>query len=237
MKHLRAAFIALAVLALLPLAALAFQTQRAQIGITIVINVTPNPLGYVQQGGATDMAGIIAKATLHGAPPAIERAFEAQQLHFTQVNTGQMVAQVQKSLRVEAEVTPNPTATLLTTDAPGSTVIVSAEAGVPTAFSCVYHVAIQTAVTSWTLKHGLATDFFNGAGTSFPGGSVANNTYIAAPHPTATPFLVYSTDGGIWANADVNTLSKTYCVDLTVSMPISTPQGTFSSNAIYTLYY
>ncbi len=233
---LRAAIVAFAVLAMLPLVAQALlQQQRAQIGITIIINATPNPLGYVRAPGASDT--IVATATLRGAPPAIERAFEAQQLHFMPTSSGTLVAQAhEKSVRVEAEVTPNPNATLLTTDAPGSTVVLSAEAGIATHFACVYHVKVDTTLTGWTLKHGLSADFA-GTATSWPGGDVANNSYLATPNPTSTPFLFYSTDGGVWAVLQVNSGIQTYCVDLTIDMPIATPQGTYSSNAIYTLYY
>jgi hypothetical protein len=240
MNFRRFALIAFALIILLPIAVEALQSQRAQLGITIIINVTPNPLGYVQAPGASQVGGIIAKARLRGAPAKIERTFEAQQLHFTPLSTGRMVAVgPQHSLRVEAEVTPNPTATLLTTDAGGSTVTLSAEAGVPTVFSCVYHVTVQTTVSGWQLKHGLSNDFSNAGGQSFVGGSVANNSYVTpgTPMPTATPFVVYQTNGGTWAVLQVNSATKTYCVDLTVNMPIATPQGQFASNAIYTLYY
>lgn len=231
---LRPAIIAFFFLALLPLAAQALlQSQRAQIGVTILINVTPNPLGYLHAPGATD--AIVAKATLRGAPRSLERAFEAQQLHFLPASSV-TVAQVQHSVRVEAEVTPNPTATLLTTDAPGSTVMLSAEAGVTTAFSCVYHVTVQTTQTGWTLKHGLSNDFSSGVST-FAGGDVANNSHVAAPNPTATPFVVYQTNGGVWAVLGTNSGTQTYCVDLTLNIPIATAQATYSSNAIYTVYY
>ena len=223
-------------LVLVPAVALALTSQRAQIGITIIINATPNPLGYLHAPGATDT--IVAKATLRGAPPALERAFEAQQLHFLPMSSSTLIAQAnEKSVRVEAEVTPNPNATLLTTDAPGSTVVVSAEAGIATTFSCAYHVKVDTTVTSWQIKDGLSANFA-GTATSFPGGNVANNTYPVTPNATSTPFVVYATDGGVWATIG-NTWSgaKTFCVDLTINMPIATPQGTYSSNAIYTLYY
>lgn len=240
MKKIRWAFAAFVLFALLPLAAQALlQSQRDQIAVTILINVTPNPLAKAAAPGLAPGVGIIAKATLQGAPPAIERAFEAQQLHFIPASAssggGQMVAQVQKGVKVEASVAPNPLGTLLYSDT--NTATVSAEAGVPTKITCVYHVTVSSTQTSWTLKHGLSNDFSGGSGGSFPGGDVANNSYVASPNPTSTPFLVYTTDGGVWAVLAASGLTKTYCVDLTVSMPITTPQGTYSSNAIYTLYY
>jgi hypothetical protein len=228
------AFIAFVIV---PAIAFALTSQRAQIGITIVVNVTPNPLGYVHAPGATDTE-IVAKATLHGASPALERAFEAQELHFLPVNSDAVVAQVQHSLRVEAEVTPNPTATLLTTDAPGSTVIENVEAGVVTKFSCVYHVTVDTTITNWQLKDGLSNDFSSGTAT-WPGTDLGKNTYVAAPNPTSTPFVVYADDGGAWSivNGAYYSGTQTFCVDLTFNIPIATAQGTYSSNAIYTLYY
>jgi hypothetical protein len=233
LRPLAAIFFALV---FIPVVALAIQIQRAQLGITIIVNVTPNPLGYVTGPGATDR--IVAVAHLRGAPLRVERAFEAQELHFLPVASGTVVAAVQHSLRVEAEITPNPTATLLTTDAPGTTVTLNAEAGVATAFTCVYHVSVDTAVTSWSLKHGLSTDFDTVGNTNeFLGGNVANDSYLATPRPTSTPFGVYADNGGAWNVLDTNAGSKTYCVDLTVTTPIATPQGQYSSNAIYTLYY
>ena len=235
MNSMRRILVAVALLALAPIAAQALiQSQRDQIGIGIIINVTPNPLGYApnRSSGATDM--IIAKASLHGAPASVERMFEAQQLHFT--SGGIQVAQTaQKGVKVDAHISPNPLATLLYSDQ--NSVTLNVEAGIVTAFPCVYHVTVSTAQTSWTLKHGLSADFTSGSST-FVGGSVANNTHIGpTPLPTSTPFVVYSTDGGVWSNLPAGSGSATYCVDLTLSVPIATPQGTYSSNAIYTLYY
>lgn len=233
MKRVRISIALFAALILVPIVVQAFQSQRDQIAVTIIINATPNPLGMV--GPPAPATAIIAKASLEGAPPAIERAFEAQQLHFVSSGKAVLVAQVQKSVRVEASVSPNPNATLLYSDQ--NAVVVNAEAGIATAFTCVYHVTVHTTITSWTLKQGLSNNFSDGAGNSFNGNTVANNTYLSTPHPTATPFVVYANDGGLWSNLDVNGGIKTYCVDLTIDMPITTPQGTYSSNAIYTLYY
>ena len=232
---LRPFFWAFLALVIIPVTALALQMQRSQIGITILINVTPNPLGYHNGPAAGDT--IIARAHLRGAAPAIEHEFEAEQLHFAQF-AGNVVAQTsaQKSLKVEAEITPNPNATLLTSDAPGYTVTLNAEAGVTATFPCVYHVKVQTAITTWQLKHGLSADFTNGT-TSWSGADVANNSYISTPQPTATPFAVFADNGGVWAILGNNTGTQQYCVDLTLNIPISTAQGTYSSNAIYTLFY
>jgi hypothetical protein len=233
--RLRPFVLAFAALVIIPVVAIALTAQRAQIGVTILVNVTPNPLGYVHAPNAT--TAIVAKATLHDAPLALERVFEAQQLHFFQAKAAPMVAATQAGVRVEAEVTPNPTATLLTTNASGSTVTENVEAGVVTTFPCAYQVAVDTAVTSWQIKQGLSANFA-GTTTSWPGGDLGNNTHIATPNPTATPFEVYTTDGSIWYTIG-NTWSgsQVFCVDLTFDIPIATPQGVYSSNAIYTLYY
>ena len=236
MRHIRTLFVLVAIFAFVPLAVQAFQTQRSQIAVTIIINATPNPLGML--GPPAPASAIAVTARLRGAPPEIERRFEAeaQQLHFTPRDSV-MIAQttVQHGVKVEASVAPNPLGTLLYSDQ--NSVTVNAESGIPTAVSCAYHVTVHTSVTSWTLKHGLSNDFSDGAGHTFLGGSVANNSYLATPLPTATPFVVYATDGNIWASLALGSNIETFCVDLTVNMPISTPQGTYSSNAIYTVYY
>ena len=239
------AFIALV---LLPVAAIALTSQRAQMAVSIIINVTPNPLGYVP--GHSGAGTIIARASLHDAPPEIERAFEAQQLHFVVAGGGMVVAQAkQKAVEVEAEVTPNPNATLLTfqtpppptpsaeTGAANGTVIINAEAGIPTFLQCAYMVEVDTAVNNWQLKDGLFTDFSNGS-TTFSGNDVSHATYVSAPAPASTAFVVYSDNGGVWSVVN-GTYSgvKNFCVDLTLNIPIATPQGQYSSNAVYTLYY
>ena len=232
MKAFRIALVAFAMLVLIPTIVQAIQTQRGQIGVTIIINVTPNPLGLAMPPPPT--GAVVAKATLRGAPPAIERRFEAEQLHFTGAPV--MVAQnVQKGVKVEASIAPNPTATLLYSDQ--TAVVVNAEAGVATVFSCAYHVTVHTTITSWSLDHGLSVDFNDGAGNTFLGKYVGNNSYVATPRPTATPFTVYADNGGTWNLLQTNGGIQTYCVDLTINMPITTPQGTYSSNAVYTLFY
>jgi hypothetical protein len=239
MNRLRTLLVAVATIALMPIAAQALlQTQRSQVAVTIIINATPNPLGML--GPPAPASAIAVTARLHDAPAQVERRFEgeAQQLHFAPGGPVQIAqAAVQRSVRVEASVAPNPLGTLLYSDQ--NAVTVNAEAGIATAVTCAYHVTVDTTQTNWTLKHGLSNDFSDGHGHAFLGGYVANNSYIppAAPNPTATPFVVYADNGGQWANLQVNSGMKTYCVDLTVNMPITTPGGTYSSNAIYTVYY
>lgn len=231
----RPAALAFFALIAIPVVALALTSERAQIGIPIIINVTPNPLGY--NGNSQSPGEIAVSARLRGAPAAIERAFEAQELHFLQSGSGTLVAQtVQKSVEVVASISPNPTATLLTANV--TEVDISAEAGVPATFTCAYQVTVDTADTAWQLKDGLATDFHASA-TSFPGGDVSHNTYSGTPNPTSTPFAVYADNGGSFATVNNATYSgaKVFCVDLTLNIPITTSQGAYSSNAIYTLYY
>jgi hypothetical protein len=225
---------------LVPSAALALTSQRAQIAVAIVVNVTPNPLGYVHSRGGSGSGVITVRARLHDASPAMERAFEAQQLHFVPVSDAQsmVIAQStkQKAVEVEAEVTPNPTATLLTSNVPQVTL--NAEAGVNTLFTCAYMVKVDTTVSNWQLKDGLFTDFSSGT-SSWSGTDLYHSTYVSAPIPAESPFVVYSDNGGSWhiINGAYYSGVQNFCVDLTLEIPIATPQGTYSSNAIYTLYY
>ncbi len=87
-----------------------------------------------------------------------------------------LVAQTakQKAVEVEAEVTPNPNATLLTTNAGGQQVTLNAEAGVATTFTCPYMVKVQTTQVNWQLKDGLYSDFSNGTST-WPGGDLKHS--------------------------------------------------------------
>lgn len=234
MSRLRILLAVFALLVLTPVICLAFQTQRSQIAVTIVINATPNPLAMA--GPPAPASAISVTARLHNAPADVEERFEAaaQQLHFVPRGSVE-VAQAQNSVRVEASVAPNPLGTLLYSDQ--SAVTINVESGIATTVTCAYHVTVHTTVTSWTLKHGLTSDFSDGASHSFAGGSVSNNSYVTTPQPASTPFAVFSTDGNVWMVLGVGSGIQTYCVDLTVNMPITTPRGTYSSNAIYTVYY
>jgi hypothetical protein len=200
--------------------------QRDQIAVTVLINVTPAPLGYRPADNLdAPPAEIALNMTIHGrgSAPADVPA--------------DLIAQVtQRPVRVEAEVTPNPAATLLYTDQ--SEVQINTTAGTTTTVPCIFHVTVQTTQTYWLLKHGLSNDFENGSGAeAFSGTDLSNNTYIATPHPAPTPYIVYADDGGNWALADTNSLEKTYCVDLTTNVPSTVAGGTYASNIIYTVYY
>lgn len=222
-----------AILIGIPIVCLAtIQQTRDQISVNITIFVTPNPLGYAprQQLGSE---AIVASSKMNPSEPAL--AYHAESLSFD-LSKAVAASPNQGAIKTEAEISPNPNATLLYSNSPGFSA--SQEAGTTVVYSCAYTVTVSTTQTSWTLDHGLFTDFAqNGGSNSFPGGDVANNSYIATPRPTATPFVVFNDDGNVWAQLGVNGGIKSYCVDLTVTIPITTPGGTYSSNAIYTLLY
>lgn len=235
MIRIRRALLIFALVALLPVVCEAvIQQQRAQIAVSITINVTPNPLGYAAPPAASDTSGrgIVAKLMLnaHETP----KQYRAESLTFT---GGNVVAQSQGGVKVEASVSPNPAGTLLYSNTPG--IVESQEAGTTITYTCPYTVTVSTTVASWTLEHGLFTDMEDLTdSTSFTGHDIANNTHqqLGTPKPAYTPFIVFS-DGQSWTIADTNGLTKTYCVDLQVTIPIATTGGQYSSNAVYTLLY
>ncbi len=204
------------------------QTQRTMRSVYILVNVTPAPLGYVPATSNADDRGIDLRIALHQRGGGTEEQLRSD-------GEGVLVAMApptnQQGVKVEAEVSPDPNATLLTTDQPS--VVFNAVAGTTVSQPCAYRVTVHTTITRWTLRHGLSNDF---SASTFPGGSLSNNSYniSATPNPSATPFVVYpaqfvplATDGGI----------KTYCVDLTLAVPVGVPQGAYSTSAVYTLYY
>lgn len=188
------------------------QTQRDQIAVYILVNVTPAPLAY---------------------EPAREARGSAAFVDFV---SGDLVAQVQKAVRVQANVSPNPNATLLYANTPAVTINQTAGTTATTP-ACVYKVTVDTpSTTSWTLDDGLSNDFIT---TTWPGKNLANNTYAdgATPQPAATPFIVYSTNNNTWNPKEKASGMQTYCVTLTLTIPATVPGGAYSTNAIYTLYY
>ena len=208
-----------------------FIQQQDQIAIAILVNVTPAPVSLNAVPSHTSSARqIAAHLSIRGASPALEHVLQAQNLHF---ETGSfMVAQAnQKAVKVEAEVSPNPKATLLYSDQ--NSVVINATAGTRVVVPCAYHVTIDTTRTYWQLYDGLSNDFAGG----FSGGTLANNTYLTTPQPTATPFFVYPDNSNRWALRSTSGLMKTYCVDLTLAVPVSVAQGAYSTNAVYTLYF
>lgn len=206
------------------------QQQRAQIEVNITINVTPNPLGYAKPAGANSFGSVVAKLSVNHSESA--KSYRAEAISFA----AGAVAQNQGAIKTEAEVSPNPLGTLLYSNSPG--VVLSQEAGTTVVYPCAYTVSVDTTQTNWSLDHGLYTDMqLQGGGSgSWTGHDIANNSYIATPHPTSTPFVVYS-DGQNWTLLQANGGAKTYCVDLTVTIPITTAGGTYSTNAVYTLLY
>lgn len=214
-------------------------TLASQIGISIVVNVTPSPLAYApHQAPSEDTPGKIAvRVSLQRETPSLKRVFEAQSLRFGKESTIVLAqAQVQKPLLVQAEVSPNPNATLLySTDPSGNpigSVQVNATAGTTVQVPCAFQVRVMT-TKAWSLEQGLSNDFASG----FPGKDLANNTYISTPKPTSTPYVVYADDGSSWSVTGSGSGSAIYCITLTLTVPGTVTAGTYSSNAIYTLYY
>ncbi|MFN2527847.1 MAG: hypothetical protein ABR584_03925 [Candidatus Baltobacteraceae bacterium] len=189
------------------------QQQRAQQAVNITINVAPGPYGYAPSSGSA-----IALARRLGRGSAMEP---------------QIIAQAtQRSVPVEANVTPNPLATAFAI-VPSSVGIGAQAGGPPVTITCAYTVKVQTTVTSWTVDEGLSNDF----SASFNGNNLANNSYLSTPHPSPTPFVVYPDNNNAWTIMDKNTLTKTYCVDLTITVPVTVLSGAYQTNAIYTLFY
>jgi hypothetical protein len=211
-----------------PVSATILSTQ-AQIGITVVVNVTPSPapsVGYVPTSNGLEP--VIASATLRRISGAPDRVFHAESIQFDPGST--LVAQAQKPLLVQAEVTPNPNATLLYSNQ--NAVTVNAVAGTSAQVACAFTVTVDT-TKEWELEEGVSTDF----ATGFPGGDLSNDTYAqsATPKPTSTPYLVYADDGGAWQLLASGTAVTTYCVTITINVPAATVAGTYTTNVIYTL--
>lgn len=198
--------------------------QRAQQTVYILVNVTGLAQNAVPHtGGNPDAIAARFALRARGSQPSVD----AEALN----GMGTLVAQSQADVRVQAEVTPNPNATLLVTNQ--SSITLNGTAGTTITQSCVYTVTSNAvSISSWTIKQGLASDF-NG---SWPGHDLANNSYLQAstPQPTATPFYVYPTN---WAVMATNGHQQTYCVDLTLTIPATVPTGAYSTTAVYTIWY
>lgn len=232
MTRLRWAFcgllvVAAAILAAQPGRSAFMQTQRDQISVLILVNVTPAPVVYEPP----------ASAPLHIAAHMLGRARGSDNfVDVPDAGLTNMVAQAQSAVRVQANVSPNPNATLLYANAPAVTINQTAGTTATTP-ACVYTVTVDTApTTSWTLDDGLSGDFIN---TTWPGKDLSDNTYLQAgtPQPAATPFIVYANNNNTWNPREKSTGMRTYCVTLTLTIPSSVPGGAYSTNAIYTLYY
>ncbi len=205
------------------------QTQRDQIQVTILMNITgvakaPAPADAGPPVSAPQIAAHIALRAKGSAGYVDGNAFERGSVLVAQ--------QTQSALKVEAEVSPNPMGTLLYTNNP--IVTLNGTAGTTLKQSCAYQVTVDSAQTSWTLKDGLAQNPSSSA-TSFPGKNVSRDNYAGAtPQPTASPFTVYPT---AWQNVATAGGMKTYCVDLSIVIPASVPTGSYSTTATYTVYW
>ena len=214
-------FAAFLVVTAIGVALATFIQQRDQIAVTIIVNVTPAPRMAADLPSASTGSHIRAAFTVD----------RRRSLRAGALSLNNLIAQSQQAVRVEASIQPNPLGTLLYSNL--NSVTLNATAGTTVVLPCAYTVTVDSTQSKWYLKDGLYQDFSG----SFPGRSLANNTYITVPQPTATPFFVYSDDGGVWYQVATNGLKKTYCVDLTLTIPASVPGGTYSTNAVYTLYY
>lgn len=210
-----------------PSRSLGIVSQRAQETVYILVNVTGiayHPHGAVSTdaSGATPIAAHFALRARGSAP-----SVDADVINGSSV----LVAQNQGSVQVRAEVTPNPNATLLVVNQTNETF--NATAGTTISQKCIYTVTSNAAaIASWTIKQGLANDFTS----TWSGSDLANNSYLQSgtPKPSATPFTVYPSN---WTPMASSGNAKTYCVDLTLTIPASVPTGAYSTTAVYSLWY
>lgn len=201
-------------------------TQQDQIGVYILVHVTPAPIVYNKTAGGNEKIALRMGVRGRGSQLFTD-VFEPV--------SSNIVAQNQVDVRVQAEVSPNPKGTMLYAT-PTMVDIYQTAGTTQTTSACKYTVTVDTpSTTSWTLDDGLGFDFVNG----WYGSSLANNTYLqgATPQPTSTPFVVYADDGNKWNTKEKSTGMKTYCVTLTLTIPSTVPQGAYSTNAIYTLFF
>lgn len=198
--------------------------QRSQQTVYILVNVTGIAHQAVPKssGGSDAIAARFALRAKGSAPSVDSVALSG---------STQLVAQAQHAVRVEAEVTPNPNATLLVTNQ--SNITLNGTAGTTIKQSCAYTVTSNAvSIASWTIKQGLASNFTG----SWPGNDLANDSYLqaATPQPTSTPFIVYPS---AWTIMATNGHQQTYCVDLTLTIPATVPTGAYSTTAVYTIWY
>lgn len=190
------------------------QTQRAQTAVNIIINVTPGPYGYVPAQNSA-----IAGAHRDGRGGGDGFKIIAQ-------------ASVQHAVPVQANVTPNPTATLFVIT-PNSATLSATAGGPSVTVTCAFTVKIMTSISLWTVDQGLSNDF----SPSFNGANLWNNTYVSVPNPTSTPYIVYPDNNNAWSIMAKSGGTQTYCVDLTVTVPVTVLSGVYTTNAVYTLFY
>ncbi len=208
------------------------QTQQSQIIIPIFVQVIGTPIGYAPHQAPGQMT---IASTLDRAAPALQRTYRAEGLHFASDDSTLVAqAQVQHSVLVQAEVTPNPKGTILVSNYPSVSVTAAPGQTVKVLPACYFQVTVNMS-TAWSLEEGITSDL---SGGTFPGKDIANDTYklAATPLPTSTPYIVYADDGGVWSGLASGTAITTYCVDLTVTVPLAVPDGNYSTNAVYTLF-
>jgi hypothetical protein len=237
LRFLLCAIVVAASFALFADKASAISTQQAQRMIYILVNVTPGPYGYVPPNELlSPNAGRFGRGSssfVDALPPA---------------TSTQVVGATQGAMRVEASVTPDPTASILYTNT--TTVTLNAQAGGASAIvPCAFTVGLKAARTPWTLKSGLASDFSNGSGATFPGTDLFFDTYGAAdppgpaPGPATGPWTAYTVYTSASGNNSWYTLGSSsvtpykWCVDLKLTVPVNVISGVYSTNAVYTLYY
>ncbi|MBV9270845.1 MAG: hypothetical protein JO165_07120 [Candidatus Eremiobacteraeota bacterium] len=199
----------------------AFVTQRAQRSVYILVNVTPGPYGYVNPNDLFDTKKFGRGSALYTDVVSPDDA--------------QVVAATQSAVRVEAHVTPDPTATLLYANS--NAIEMNGTAGTTVTQTCAYTVTVQTAITSWQMKTGLASDF----ASNFTGGNLYFRFYEnpgGTPPASYTQFTVYPTTGqNAWQPMTSAGGTHTYCIDLQLTIPITVHSGAYGTNAVYTLYW
>jgi hypothetical protein len=211
------------------------QSEQAQLLLNVSVQVVGTPIAYAPHQTSGQMT--IASA-LRRAVPSIQRAFRAEGIHFDGDSTLVAQAQVQHSVLVQAEVTPNPKGTILVSNVPNVAVTAAPGQTVTTTTSpCALTVSVNMA-SAWSLEEGAATALTSGSGSTFPNTALANNTFLnsGTPRPTSTPYIVYATDGNVWSGLASGSTITTYCVELTITVPASATDGTYSTEVVYTLY-
>ncbi|GAC1408190.1 MAG: hypothetical protein NVSMB64_16080 [Candidatus Velthaea sp.] len=199
----------------------ATQLQRAQIGVAITVNVTPGPFGYrVNSRPHEQLARAISIRA--GAP----REIIAQ-------------SSSQGAVPVQANVTPNPNATLLYSNT--AAIQLSGTAGTTISKLCAFTVSIGTSIiSSWTLDTALSNDFIDPS--QWNGNQLSYNMLVSpvvsrpSPEPS-TAYYVYPDNNNNFAVAAHSGYVLTYCVDLFLTIPVTVRGGVYNTTAIYALYY
>lgn len=199
----------------------ATQLQRSQIGVAITVNVTPGPFGYRVN------------------PRKHERLARAIGIRASAPR--EVIAQTssQGGVPVQANVTPNPNATLLYSNT--AAISLSGTAGTTIQQQCAFTVSVGTKiVSSWNLDAALSNDFIDP--TKWNGNQLSYNMLVSpvgtrpSPEPS-TAFYVYPDNNNNFVIAAHNGYTVTYCVDLFLTIPVTVLGGVYNTTAIYALYY